>query len=67
MPPCFFDAQLIGLHLPQVAWLFDQILVHGLALMARAGPPRRYGALVKPKSGCATALWDTYGRARSPR
>src|SRR2546423_7052676 len=47
----FLDTQLIGLHLPQVAWLFDQILVHGLALTARAGPPRRYGALVKPKSG----------------
>ena len=51
MPPLFLDAQLIGLHLPQVAWLFNQILVRGSALMARAGPPRRYGALVKPKSG----------------
>src|SRR2546429_3214148 len=45
----FLDAQLIGLHLPQVAWLFDQVLVHGLPLSPRAGPPRRYGALVKPK------------------
>src|SRR5438093_12919956 len=45
----FLDAQLIGLHLPQVPWLLDQILVHGLALTARAGPPTRYGALVEPK------------------
>src|SRR6516164_4913161 len=27
----FLDAELIGLHLPQVTWLLDQILVHGLA------------------------------------
>ena len=45
----FLDAQLIGLHLPQVTWLLDQILVHGLALTARAGPPSRDGALVESK------------------
>ena len=44
----FFHAQLIGLHLSQVAWLLDKILVHGLALTARASPPRRDGALIKP-------------------
>src|SRR5262252_4256707 len=45
----FLDAQLIGLHLPQVPWLLDQILVHGLALTTRAGPPIRYSALIKAK------------------
>jgi len=44
------DTDLIGLHLPQVPWLLDQILVHGLALTARAGPPIGNGPLVKPKS-----------------
>src|SRR2546421_2970847 len=45
----FLDAELIGLHLSQVAWLLDQILVYGLALTARAGPPIRDGTLVEPK------------------
>src|SRR4029434_10185299 len=45
----FLDPEFIGLHLSQVAWLLDQILVHGLALTARAGPPPPAGALVRPK------------------
>src|SRR5207244_2556220 len=45
----FLDAQLIGLHLSQVAWLLDKILVHGLTLTTRAGPPIRDGTLVEPK------------------
>src|SRR5262249_4221051 len=45
----FLAAELIGLHLPQVTWLLDQILVHGLTLTARAGPPRRDGALIEAK------------------
>src|SRR5215471_8609932 len=45
----FLDAELIGLHLSQVAWLLDKILVHGLALTTRAGPPIRDGTLVEPK------------------
>src|SRR5207302_65998 len=45
----FLHADLIGLHLAQVAGLLDQILVHGLALTARASPPRRDSALIKPK------------------
>src|SRR5215216_5936207 len=43
------DPELIGLHLAQSAWLLDEILMHHLALTARAGPPSRDGALVKPK------------------
>src|SRR4029434_10783784 len=47
--PLFLDAQLIGLHLSQVAWLFDQMLVHGLPLSTGACPPRGDRPLVKPK------------------
>src|SRR5437660_5147018 len=43
------DAQLVGLDLSEVPWLLDQILVHGLALTARAGPPSRYSAFVEAK------------------
>src|SRR5262245_6084945 len=43
------DAQLVGLHLSEVSWLLDQILVHGLALPPRASPPIRYSACVESK------------------
>src|SRR5437870_7040345 len=43
------DAQLVGLHLSEVPWLLDQILVHGLALPPRARPPIRYSAFVESK------------------
>src|SRR5215831_13640117 len=43
------DAQLVGLHLSEVPWLLDEILVHGLALPPRARPPIRYRAFVEPK------------------
>jgi hypothetical protein len=46
----FLDAQLIGLHLPQVPWSFDQALLHRLPLATGACPPISNGALVKPKS-----------------
>ena len=45
----FLDAELIGLHLSQIAWLLDKILMHSLALTARSSPPSRDGTLVKPK------------------
>jgi hypothetical protein len=54
----FLDAELIGLHLPQVPGLFDQILVHGLALAPRACPPVSNRPLVKPKS-CHDRLHGT--------
>src|SRR3712207_8682152 len=43
------DPELISLHLAQIAWWLDQILMHHLTLTARASPPRRDGALVQPK------------------
>src|SRR5215475_12999613 len=43
------DAELISLHLSQITWLLDQIRMNSLALTARASPPSRNGALVKPK------------------
>src|SRR5215510_822577 len=46
----FLDADLIGLHLPQVPWSFDQELLHRLPLVTGACPPISDGALVKPKS-----------------
>ena len=48
--PLFLDTDRIGLHLSKGTWLLDQILVHDLALTARASPPRCHGALVEPKS-----------------
>src|SRR4029453_11983666 len=45
------DADLIGLYLPQVPWLFDQVLVYGLPLAPGACPPIRDRPLVKPESG----------------
>jgi hypothetical protein len=44
----FLDTQLIGLHLPQVPWLFDQGLVHDLPLASGACPPSGDRPLVKP-------------------
>ena len=46
----FLDAEFIGLHLPQVTWLFDQGLVHGLPLLTGTGPPRGDRPLVKRKT-----------------
>jgi len=46
----FLDADLIGLHLPQVTWVLDQMLMHPLALPAQAGPPIHDGAFVEPKT-----------------
>src|SRR5262249_11957653 len=43
----FLHAELIGLHLPQVPGLLDQIRGHRLDLTAGAGPPRRDRALIK--------------------
>jgi len=45
----FLDADLIGLHLPQVPWLFDQGLLHGLPLAPGACPPIGNCPLIKPK------------------
>jgi hypothetical protein len=45
----FLHTDRIGLHLPQVAWLFDHIGVHNLALLARSRPPGGHGALVEPQ------------------
>ena len=43
------DAQLIGLHLPQGTWLFDQGFMHGLPLASGAGSPRGDRPLINPK------------------
>src|SRR5215813_578780 len=45
----FLDAQLIGLHLSQVPWLFDEVFLHGLPLSPGACPPIGDCALVKPQ------------------
>ena len=51
MRALFLDADLIGLDLPQVPWLFDQVLVHGLPLASGASPPSGDRPLVKAESG----------------
>src|SRR5207247_9702175 len=45
----FLDADLIGLHLPQVSGLFDQALLHSLPLAPGACPPIGDRPLIKPK------------------
>src|SRR5215510_5421629 len=52
----FLDPEFVSLYLSQVAWLLDQRLVYGLALTARAGPPRRDSTLVEPKR-CSFCAW----------
>jgi hypothetical protein len=47
MPPCTQDPQLVGLHLPEVARLLDQVLVHGLALLSRPSEPTGHRAFVE--------------------
>ena len=54
----FLHAEFIGLHLPQVPGLFNQMLVHGLPLSTRAGPPRGDRPLIQPKS-CHDGLYGT--------
>ena len=49
MPPLCLDADLIGLHLPQVTRLLDQMLLDGLPLDARARHPTRHRPLVEAK------------------
>jgi hypothetical protein len=44
------DTELVRVHLPQGTRSLDQRLGHGWALLARASPPRRDGALVAAKS-----------------
>jgi hypothetical protein len=48
-PPLGLDADLIRLHLPQVAWLFNQMFLDSLPLSPGACFPRGHGPLVKPK------------------
>src|SRR6266699_402554 len=43
----FLHTDLIGLHLPQVTGLFDQVLLHGLPLSPGAGPPIGDGAFIE--------------------
>ena len=37
--PLRLDADLVGLHLPEIPGLLDQMLLHGLALVASPRPP----------------------------
>jgi hypothetical protein len=43
----FLHPDLIGLHLPQVTGLFDQVLLHSLPLSPGAGPPRGDSAFIE--------------------
>src|SRR4029453_16056855 len=46
----FLDAEFIGLHLPQVPGLFDQVLLHNPPPAPRACPPNPGGVPVKTNS-----------------
>jgi hypothetical protein len=46
--PLLLDPDLVGLHLPEVAWRLDQVLRHRLALDTRPPQPMRHRPFVKP-------------------
>jgi hypothetical protein len=47
--PLFLDPDLVGLHLPEVARLLDQVLLHRLILDPRLSQPTRHRPFVEPK------------------
>src|SRR4029453_18978806 len=50
-------ADLVGLHVSQVMWLLNHILLDGLSLLASACPPSRHGPLVEPKGRDDSLHW----------
>jgi hypothetical protein len=47
--PLFLDPDLVGLHLPEVVRLLDQVLLHRLTLDPRSSHPTRHRPFVEPK------------------
>jgi len=43
------DPQLVGLHLPEITWLFDEMLLHRPVLSTASRPPTGHGPLVEAK------------------
>jgi hypothetical protein len=60
----FFDPALIGLPLPQVARLLDEMLLHRLSLGAATCRPPRYRPLVRAKRDDERLEWTPVGQQR---
>src|SRR5207245_4448788 len=60
----FLDADLIGLYLPQVTRLLDQMLLHRLALSAGTCHPPRDRPLVIAKRDDDRLEWTPMGQQR---
>ena len=58
------DADLVGLHLPQVTRLLDQMLLHRLPLAASARQPTRHRPLVIAKRHDDRLQWTPVGHQR---
>src|SRR5882724_407940 len=62
--PLGLDADLVGLHLPQVTWLLDQMLLDRLTLDASTRQPTRHRPLVIAKRHDDRLQWTTMGHQR---
>ena len=62
--PLGLDADLIGLDVPKVPGLLDQLLLHGLALAAGTSLPRRDRPLVIPKGDDDCLQWAAVRQKR---
>jgi len=60
----FFDPDLLGLHLPQVTRLLDQMLLHRLSLVAGTCHPTRHRPLVRAKRHDERLEWTPVGQQR---
>ena len=62
--PLGLDADLVGLHLPQVTRLLDQMLLYGLPLDPSACRPARHGPFVEAKGDDDRLQWTAMGEER---
>ena len=60
----FLDADLVGLHLPQITWLLDEMLLHSLAVPAASRHPTRHRPLIIAKRNNNRLQWTTVGHQR---
>jgi hypothetical protein len=62
--PVFLDTDLVRLHLPKVARLLDEVLLHSLALDASPGQPTGHRPLVETERDNDGLPWTPMGYQR---
>lgn len=62
--PLLLDADLVGLHLPEVARLLDQVLRHRLTLAPRPSQPPRHRPFVEPTGDDDGLPWTAVSHER---